>query len=84
MYPAAERYLKYIETTEDERGLINHGLGDWLFYKAETPVDFMATGFVYWDNLMMAQMAELTGRVEDRQSIWQKPKSLRNGLTIIF
>ena len=46
VYPAAERYLKYIETTEDERGLINHGLGDWLFYKAETPVDFMATGFV--------------------------------------
>ena len=36
--------------------------GDWLFYKAETPVDFMATGFVYWDNLMMAQMAELHGR----------------------
>ena len=44
VYPAAERYLKYIETTEDERGLINHGLGDWFFYKAETPVDFKATG----------------------------------------
>ena len=74
VYPVAERYLKYIETTEDERGLINHGLGDWLFYKAETPVDFMATGFVYWDNLMMAQMAELTGRVEDRQKYLAKSR----------
>ncbi len=62
VYPTAERYLKYIETTEDERGLINHGLGDWLFYKAQTPVDFMATSFVYYDYIIMAQMAELTSR----------------------
>lgn len=62
VYPAAERYLTYIETTADERGLINHGLGDWLFYKAQTPVDFMASSYVYNNYLIMAQMAELTGR----------------------
>lgn len=84
VYPAAERYLKYIETTEDERGLINHGLGDWLFYKAETPVDFMATGFVYWDNLMMAQMAELTGRVEDRQKYLAKAEELKKRINDHF
>ena len=45
IYPAAKRYLEYLQTREEANGTINHGLGDWLFYKAQTPVDFMATGF---------------------------------------
>ena len=65
VYPTAERYLKFIETTADERGLINHGLGDWLFYKAQTPVDFMASCYVHQNYLIMAQMAKLTGRSEE-------------------
>ena len=64
VYTTAERYLKYIETTADERGLINHGLEDWLFYKARTKVDFMASCYVYQDYLLMAEMTRLTGRGE--------------------
>ena len=65
VYTSAERYLKFIETTADERGLIKHGLGDWLFYKAQTPVDFMASSYVYQDYLIMAKMARLTDRGEE-------------------
>lgn len=66
VYLVVECYLKYIEMMEDEWGLINYGLGDWLFYKVEILVDFMVIGFVYWDNLMMVQMVEFIGCVEDR------------------
>ena len=84
VYPAAERYLAYIETTEDARGLVAHGLGDWLFYKAETPVDFMATAYVYQDNLMMAEMARLTGRDADREKYLRKAAQLRERINACF
>ena len=44
----------------------------------------MATGFVYWDNLMMAQMAELTGRVEDRQKYLAKAEELKKRINDHF
>lgn len=85
VYSAAERYLKYIETTEDERGLINHGLGDWLFYKAQTPVDFMATSYVYQNYIIMAQMAELTNRdKEEAQKYLEKAEVLKKRINDHF
>ena len=44
----------------------------------------MATGFVYWDNLMMAQMAELTGRVEDRQKYLAKAEEFKKRINDHF
>ena len=33
IYPVCERYLKYLATRETPQGTIDHGLGDWLFYR---------------------------------------------------
>lgn len=77
IYPAAVRYLQYLKTRETDKGTIDHGLGDWLFYKAQTPVDFMATCFYYWDNRMMAEMARLTGRVGDAAPYLAKAEELK-------
>ncbi|WP_231496820.1 glycoside hydrolase family 78 protein [Prevotella sp. 10(H)] len=84
IYPTAERYMKYIETREDERGLINHGLNDWLFYKAETPVDFMTTSYVYWNNIVMAKMSELIGRSDQKQKYLDKAAVLKKRINDNF
>ena len=84
IYPAAKRYLEYLQTREEANGTINHGLGDWLFYKAQTPVDFMATCFYYWDNVLMAQMARLTGREPEAAPYEAKAEKLKVLINELF
>lgn len=77
IYPAAKRYLRYLATTEDEEGLIKHGLGDWLYYKAVTPPEFMVSCFYYYDNVLMAEMARLLGKEEEARPYLAKAKKLK-------
>lgn len=84
IYPAAKRYLEYLQTREEANGTINHGLGDWLLYKAQTPVDFMATCFYYWDNVLMAQMARLTGREPEAAPYEAKAEKLKVLINELF
>ncbi|MCH5600570.1 family 78 glycoside hydrolase catalytic domain [Niabella ginsengisoli] len=65
VYPTAERYLKYLTTIENEKGLLTDGLGDWLYYKAITPKDFMVSCYYYWDNILMERMANLLNKPDD-------------------
>ena len=73
-----------MQTREEANGTINHGLGDWLFYKAQTPVDFMATCFYYWDNVLMAQMARLTGREPEAAPYEAKAEKLKVLINELF
>lgn len=67
VYPTAQRYLKYLATIENDKGLLKDGLGDWLYYKAITPNDFMVSCYYYWDYIMMARMANILGRHGDKK-----------------
>lgn len=84
IYPAAKKYLAYLETRRESTGLINHGLGDWLFYKAYTPVDFMTTCYYYYDNIMMAEMARITGNDADIQPCLDKAEELKKLINETF
>lgn len=61
IWPVAERYLAYIATRENADGTVDYGLGDWCFYKTQTPSDFTAACFYYYDNVLMARFAEILG-----------------------
>lgn len=67
IYPVAQRYLAFLDTCRNEKGLLHKGLGDWLYYKAITPVDFMATLFYYKDCIQMARMSRLLGKGEEQK-----------------
>lgn len=60
IYPVAERYLEYLAARENEEGTVTYGLGDWCFYKTQTPSDFTTTCFYYYDQKLMARFAALT------------------------
>ncbi|MFZ9299404.1 MAG: family 78 glycoside hydrolase catalytic domain [Chitinophagaceae bacterium] len=59
IYETAKKYLTFIETTKDERGLLTKGLGDWLYYQSVTPIDFMTSCYLYQDYKIMAKMSRL-------------------------
>lgn len=77
IYPAAQRYLRYLATTEDEQGLLRQGLGDWLYYKAVTPSDFMVSCYYYYDNILMARMARLLGKEKEAAPYLAKAAQLK-------
>ena len=62
IYHTAERYLEYLAARENGDGTVTYGLGDWCFYKTQTPSDFTTTCFYYYDQKLMARFAALTGR----------------------
>lgn len=61
MYNTCEKYLYYLKSREDESGTVTYGIGDWVYYKTQTPTDYTTTCFYYWDNMLMARFAEITG-----------------------
>lgn len=75
IYPMAERYLEYLAGRENEEGTVTYGLGDWCFYKTQTPSDFTTTCFYYYDQKLMARFAALTGR--DGSKYEAKAEALR-------
>ncbi len=84
IYPSAKKYLKYLESQENEMGIIDFGLGDWLFYKAETSTPFMVTAYYYYDNVLMAKMARLLGKNEEAKKYDEKAAVLKERINKIF
>ncbi|MDD3108182.1 MAG: glycoside hydrolase family 78 protein [Alistipes sp.] len=84
IYPVAKRYLTYLQTIEQEDGTINNGLGDWLFYKAQTPVDFLSSCFYYWDLQLMIEMAHLTGNASEATPYMNKASQLKETINRRF
>ena len=75
MWPVCERYLDYVATREEPDGGVTYGIGDWVFYRTQTPTDYTSTCYYYYDNVLMARFAELLGRDGDRYA--RKAEQLR-------
>lgn len=61
LYPTMEKYLAYLKTKEVD-GMLNYGLGDWVYWKATTPNDYTSTAYYYLDYSLMAKFATLLGK----------------------
>ena len=77
IYATAQKYLEYLETEENEKGLLSSGLGDWLFYKAETSTEFMVTVYYYWDNILMPRMAHILDKNADEAKYLKKSRRVK-------
>jgi hypothetical protein len=70
-YPMMKRYLDYLHQ-KSENHILSHGLGDWFDLGPKspgvaqlTPIALTATSIYYYDNKLMAEMAELLGEKDD-------------------
>ncbi|MFT3946083.1 MAG: alpha-L-rhamnosidase C-terminal domain-containing protein [Agriterribacter sp.] len=84
IYATAKRYLEFVATTENEKGLLTKGLGDWLYYKAITPVDFMVSCYYYNDNILMAKMANIIGRGSEAKQYEDKAAKIKDSINKYF
>lgn len=75
LYSTCEKYLDYLRSREDKDGTVTYGIGDWVYYKTQTPTEFTTTCFYYHDNVLMAHFADVTGN--DRNPYVQKAMALR-------
>ena len=73
-YEGYKRYVDYL-TTRATHGspkespttthLVKFGLGDWSFWKTETPVEVTDTGYYYHDARLVARVARMLGKDDD-------------------
>lgn len=84
IYATAKKYLAFAATTENEKGLLTKGLGDWLYYKAITPVDFMVSCYYYHDNILMAKMANITGHGGEAKQYEMKAAKIKDSINKYF
>lgn len=70
-YPMMKMYLNYLKDKAEDN-ILSYGLGDWFDLGPKspgeaqlTPKALTATSIYFYDNKLMAEMAELTGNYED-------------------
>ena len=62
-YEGHRRYVDYLEKASNNL-IVGLGLGDWLPWKTETPVELTSTGYFYRDTQIVAQTAQRLGDTE--------------------
>jgi alpha-L-rhamnosidase len=65
-YAGMRRYVDYL-TRRAENGIVHFGLGDWVPFETQTPIEVTSTGYYYVDALIVSQAARLLGNEEDAQ-----------------
>ncbi|MGV8136967.1 MAG: family 78 glycoside hydrolase catalytic domain [Mangrovibacterium sp.] len=61
LYKTCENYLRYLKSRENGDSTVTYGIGDWVYYKTQTPTTYTTTCFYYWDHVLMSRFAEITG-----------------------
>lgn len=64
-YEGHRRYVDWLTAQKAKAGIVSNGIGDWLFYKTETPAALTSTAYYYSCVQIVARSAELLGRAED-------------------
>lgn len=82
LYPTMLKYLDYLKTKEINGGYLNIGLGDWVFYKAQTPNEYTSTLYYYHDHMLMVRFARLLGK--DATPYQQKAEQLKELINAKF
>ena len=76
-YDGMKKYVDYMTSRVRDNGLINHGLGDWVFAKTQTPTEVTSTGYYYVDTMIVAQAAKVLGKTDDAKKYSQQAENIR-------
>jgi alpha-L-rhamnosidase len=82
-YPGMKRYVDYL-TTKSNNGIVSIGLGDWVPYKTETPVEVTSTAYYYRDALIVSQTASLLGNQADARKYADLAASIKKAFNAKF
>jgi len=82
-YDHLKRYVDYL-TSRASDGIVSIGLGDWVPYKTETPVEVTSTGYYYRDALIVAKAADLLGKKEDGSKYARLAETIQSAFNAKF
>ena len=89
-YDGMKRYVAYLGTRATHH-IVSHGLGDWYDIgpgdpgKAQlTPTALTATGFYYYDTVILSRAAALIGRTEDARRYSEQAEDIRRAFNATF
>ncbi|MCL2347120.1 MAG: glycoside hydrolase family 78 protein [Planctomycetaceae bacterium] len=77
-YDQMKKYVDYMASRAHENGLVDHGLGDWVFAKTETPVVVTSSGYYYVDTMIVAQAAKILGKTDDAKRYAERAAKIRD------
>ena len=82
-YGQMKRYVDYL-TTRADNGIVSIGLGDWVPYETETPVNVTSTAYYYRDALIVAEAARLLGNAKDAAKYSALASSIKQAFNAKF
>lgn len=82
-YEQLKRYVDYL-TNRAEKGIVFIGLGDWLPYSVETPVEVTSTAYYYHDALIVSDTARLLGKMDEARRYRELAESIRTAFNAKF
>lgn len=75
-YDRLKLYVDYM-TGKAKDHLVEHGLGDWVPAKTQTPVMVTSSGYYFVDATIVAQIARLLGKAEDADKYATLARNIR-------
>ena len=78
-YENYKRYVDYL-TLRSNNNLVNFGLGDWSYYKTQTPVEFMASSYYYKCAHLLSVFASINGKNDDKLKYTKLALEIKNAI----
>ncbi len=78
-YENYKRYVDYL-TFRSKQNLVNIGLGDWVPWKTETPVELTSSCYYYQDALLLSKFSEMTGKQKEEDYYRKLAESIKNAI----
>ena len=84
-YDAMEEWIAYCKgTTKGTLLRPAHGYGDWLSIKADTPKDVLATAYFAYSTKLVAQVAEVLGKITDAREYEQLFEDIKKAFNAAY
>lgn len=82
-YAGMKRYVDYL-TRKAADGIVNLGLGDWVPFKTQTPVEITSTAYYYRDAQIVSLAASLLGKSEAAAEYAALAEKIKNDFNAHF
>lgn len=83
-YSAMKRYVGYLESKVDKRGIVAYGLNDWLATENVTSIGVTSHLFFYYDLILMERMAKLLDKKDEALDYRNKQEIARLNFDKVF
>lgn len=83
-YPRLRRYVDFFSQYEKNGVTPGLGLGDWVPWKTQTPLDLISTAYLYLDAKIISNIAHVLRMTNDEQKYGRLAEKVKHGFNAHF